>query len=510
MARLIALEWDADEARVLLATSRGSGLTLEKAFSVPLPHRNIKGETDQSAAGEALRAALQQRSVGKADCVVAVGRASIELKYLSLPPAPDDELPDLVRFQAMREFNTLGDDWPLDFLPLDRDADQPRNVLAAAIAPQLVEQIRATCHGAGIEPQRLILRPCAVASLLRRHRPEAGEQVRLLVDLLASEVDLTVMRGDSVVFLRTARIAAESHSPEAAKPLILEIRRTLAAVSQRLGDQRVEAIYVCGDGEAHRASAKQIEKELELPVHLFDPFGTVQLGYDFRANPPEHPGRFAPLVGMLVDEAQGGTHEIDFLHPRQKPVPPNRRNTFAIAGVGAAAFAALLIFWMWLKVNSLDEEIAELSTRSKALDVEVTRAGETRKKVEAINKWAESDIVWLDELHDLAIKLPEAQEVRLTSLNVRAQASAGTIDLQGLVNAVPTVDVLEQKLLDGRHSVEGKSVGYDGKSAGYPYAFKSTVVINPDVPRKPPAEEVRTPVEKSDKQNSRPAGEGSK
>jgi hypothetical protein len=118
--------------------------------------------------------------------------------------------------------------------------------------------------------------------------------------------------------------------------------------------------------------------------------------------------------------------------------------------------------------------------------------------------------VWLDELHDLASKLPDAKEVKLTSVNARAQATGGEIDLQGLVNAVATVDAMEQKLLDGRHSVLGKSTGYDGKSAGYPYAFKSTVVINPDIPLKSAAKPPEPSVEKSEKQDTRPAGEGSK
>ena len=49
-----------------------------------------------------------------------------------MPPAPDNELPDLIRFQAMREFGAMQSDWPLDFIPLDSDPEQPRSVLAAA------------------------------------------------------------------------------------------------------------------------------------------------------------------------------------------------------------------------------------------------------------------------------------------------------------------------------------------------------------------------------------------
>ena len=61
---------------------------------------------------------------------------------------------------------------------------------------------------------------------------------------------------------------------------------------------------------------------------------------DERALParPEHAGRFAPLLGLLVDEVAESPHGIDFLHPRRRPAPPNatRRNVLIGATVAAA------------------------------------------------------------------------------------------------------------------------------------------------------------------------------
>ena len=97
---------------------------------------------------------------------MAVGRGSIELRQLQLPPAPDEELPDMVRFQAAREFNELDENWLLDFVPIDQGAEGPRTVLAMAIAPAVIRQIEGVCEQAGLKMQRLLLRPCAAASLL--------------------------------------------------------------------------------------------------------------------------------------------------------------------------------------------------------------------------------------------------------------------------------------------------------------------------------------------------------
>src|SRR5688500_13583815 len=133
MPRYLAIEWDGREARIAMAEGRPGGVRIERAVTVEV------GRMAQT---------LAALGAGKAETLVAAGRASIELKLLARPPAPDEELPDVTRFQAQREFNTLGDDWPLDYLPIDSDPTQPRTVLAAAIAPQTVTQILDTCREA--------------------------------------------------------------------------------------------------------------------------------------------------------------------------------------------------------------------------------------------------------------------------------------------------------------------------------------------------------------------------
>src|SRR5688500_6895355 len=110
MIRLVALEWDGKEARIALARARGKSVVLEQAFVVELPRRET-GTVAESDAGAKIASALAQHGISRRDVLVAVGRANIELRFLSTPPVPPEELPDLVRFQALRQFSTLGEDW---------------------------------------------------------------------------------------------------------------------------------------------------------------------------------------------------------------------------------------------------------------------------------------------------------------------------------------------------------------------------------------------------------------
>src|SRR3989339_670961 len=163
MARILALEFNDVQARLVVASSRGDRALVEHAFCVPLAPAGPREGAEQPNPGQRIAAALADRGIGRLDTFVAVGRTQIELRRISVPPSPADELPDLVRFQAMKEFNTLKEDWPLDFVPLDDQEDGPRNVLAATIDSALVDEIGKTCEPAGLKPRRLILRPCATA-----------------------------------------------------------------------------------------------------------------------------------------------------------------------------------------------------------------------------------------------------------------------------------------------------------------------------------------------------------
>src|SRR5687768_6712438 len=178
MSKYLALEWDEHEVRIATASQHGGSAVLERAFAVPLPPREEGKSHDAKTVAAAVRDALARESLRKTETLAVVGRPSIELKELSLPPAPDEDLPDMVRFQAMRDFKQLSDEAPLDFILLPAESEEHRNVLAAAISTDLLREIQSTCTQAGLDLEHLVLRPCAAASLLCRHQP-APAQIRM-------------------------------------------------------------------------------------------------------------------------------------------------------------------------------------------------------------------------------------------------------------------------------------------------------------------------------------------
>jgi Tfp pilus assembly PilM family ATPase len=469
--RLLALEWNDREARIAAANVAHGRCVVEHAFTVPL------SEGGSEEVGRQIGEALAAQGVKKGEVLVALGRGNIELRRLSLPPAPDDELPDMVRMQAMRDFSELNDEWLLDFLPDDTGVDQPRGVLAAAIGPELVDQLNRTCANAGLKMEHLVLRACGAASLLNRVQPERRSELRLTVDLLADEADITLLLEGRVTFLRTVRLPGDPlHGGEAAQVLLGEIRRTMIAAQNQMDGRPVESLALFGWGEAQAELAATLQTTLGKPTELFNPFDAVDVGSALRGELPDRPGCFAPLLGMLLDQSTRTPHTLDFLHPRRRPEPPSRTRQYVMAAGAAILVVAAYLVWNVVEARSLDSDIAELKRQSQALEPQVVRADKATQAETEIAKWAATDTVWLEELADLCHDLPQAQDLMLTQLVFSASQLHGVdVKLDGLARSPNVVDAMEYCLRDREHRVGGGTRSVDPAQKVYSWKFSSSM-----------------------------------
>lgn len=453
MSRLLALEWDAKEARVVVGRKRGTAIVVEQAFAAPLPQR-AEGSTADADVGGAIAKALAEHGLQRVESLVAVGRASIELRFLSTPPVPVEELPDLVRFQALKQFTTLGDDWPLDFVPLGPTADGGTNVLAAAISTDLVEQIKKTCTAANITVSRLVLRPFAAAALVKDQLDDG--KCRMIVDLLQDEADLTVLIGSQVIFPRTVRLPSVPEAEALARALLNEGRRTMIAAQNQLGGRRVEEVVIFGDGQHHSTLKSLLEKELQLTVRLIDPFEKIECTAEAKAARPEFPGTFAPLLGMLLDEATSRPPVIDFLHTRKRPPPPNKRQTYLLAGALAATLLMAIGFYVQMQIWSLDDEISRLTGEKNRQQKTIAESAPPLAHAFALETYSAGDIVWLDELSRTSTRFPPPQSARVDELTATVQQKGGAnLKLIGVADQAGTILQIERKLNDEKHSVVG-------------------------------------------------------
>ena len=498
MAKILALESDAQEFRLLVGTPRGRDVVIEEAFSIAISE-------DSDANTAALVAAMESRKIDRADVFVAIGRSQVELRLLSLPQSPPEELPEMVRFQAMRQFANIGETWPLDFLTLsDSGDDGQMHVLAASISPEQVEQISRNCTTAQLSPQRMVLRPFAAASLLKHQGMANQGDCQLVISMTSGEAELTVLSDGQAAFLRAVRLPLDEAGKLLPKALVGEVRRTIGAAQNQLNGRIVDKICLC-QGASEASTLRDIlAAELSLDVDVFDPFEGMRLSKKLQAEPPVYPGRYAGLLGMLADEAKEMHTGIDFLHPRQKPPPPSklRRNLWVGTGSGAIAAAALIFVTMtiWAKNTEIADLKATIAANQKNLEV----AQQDIENEAAIGEFLRGDITWLDELLWLSQTFPDAEDALIKTLSLNASSKqGGRIDLDAYARTGDTIGRAEAVLRDKRHEVQPDGSQEDSTRKGYYHSFRERILVQKDLvlPNRQAQQEDKTETELIDPVN---------
>ncbi len=473
MAKLLAIDWDQSEVRYVLATTRGQSLEVIAAASSAID--SGEGEPGERAAaiGQWLRDELARHKWTRTETLVGLDRATLEMLHLALPPATDDELPELVRNQAIRESSAVTEDSLLDFVPLPDDSGN-RTVTAMALSHEMLDEIRATCTAAGVTPKRMVVRPYAATSLVTR-MTDPAEGICLLISRFAEEVDLTVVDQGNVIYWRTVQLPSGTDDDAVTDALLVELRRTLMVVQNQTDGAPIGRICILGDQQTHHDLVDKISDQLAVAPHLVEPFRGVEA---FSGEVPENSGRYAALLGMLLDEAEKRPPAVDFLHPRQKPAPPSRRR---LAVAGAALLAVVLLsvgYTVWDKFAALDTDRQLLAQRSEQLGLLVKKAAKQQLVVQAVRNWKSSDVVLLDELRDLSLRLPKSQDMVVLKFS-KASTRSGwcNINLQGLVRDPLVVSRMERDLRDQFHEIRSPRLQGLRQNEVYTWRFESSITV---------------------------------
>ena len=183
---------------------------------------------------------------------------------------------------------------------------------------------------------------------------------------------------------------------------------------------------------------------------------------------------------MRTVEAEHGSHAIDFLHPRKKPAPPDRRRTLTLAGVAAGLLVLLAGYRAWSTFAQVDAENESLTAELDRLDDKFKQAGKQQKIIQAIRDWGESDVNWLDELRDLSLRLPGGRDAMLLRMNMsHSRTSGGTIEMTGVVRDPVIVSRIENSLRDKFHQIANKHVQERMQDKSYSWHFDSSLVVAP-------------------------------
>jgi hypothetical protein len=417
LARFLAIDADAHGLYVAAATLKGGGaVAVEHALADETATLTL---TNAAELGGRLKALLREAGVRPAPVLLCVGRDRVIPKAVRHPPTPPAEEPAVVRFQAVRDLTENPDDVVMDYTPIGEPTAGERQALAVFVRKQAVQAARQFCEAAGLRLAAVTPRPFAALAAARHAfatgaapAPDDPSAAIAVVTLWDRGGEFTVARGGELTFSRP--IPAHALSDEQA--LVAALKRDLAVYAGQNPAAPVEAVYLAEPDEPGIGWAGRVRAALNVPVYAFDPLaGSAAAG----AVPPPLRGRFAGPVGLLAARSASATLPINFVQPRQPRAEAGPARARVLIGALAAllllgsvgALAFLEMEKAGRKVRTLTAERNDLDARLKALEMD-------GKRLAAADQFASQAVNVLDEMYDLADRIPDVRKVSVTEFDL--------------------------------------------------------------------------------------------
>ncbi len=471
MANRVILEIDQQQVRALSARMVGPRVHVTHAVRLP-----IAADQSWTAVADACAREMAKHHFGRGDADVIVNRRSVEMRDIKVPPAPDDELPDLLRFVAKNEFATVTDQWQLDFVPLSDDSSVGRTVIAAALSPQWRANIELLCERCGLKLRRILLRPFLDTLIVAEHRL-LSDGVNLLVHRVAETVDLTLTQQGRVLLSRSVLLAGHDEG-ELERETAQEIRRTVLT-APRVGEGRaVDRVLLIGPEASVTRVRELLGDWTGSELVACDPLDdhAFQLSREFTQL--ERPEQFAAHFGALQSLSSARVPQIDFANPRrrkEKKIDKRRVALYASLAAIVIVGAGLLI---WQTLSSQQSAIAQLQKEYDTLRQENLgdriRPGvdDLIGEVQLVDQWMAGKIDWTAQLLDISRRLLTADQTILdsfTGLVLRNQELK--ISISGQLDTNESGFQIQKQLSDPPYRIAPGKLAQDSKLPEYPFSY---------------------------------------
>lgn len=445
MPALIAIDWNHDACDVVEAEFAGGRVTVERVLRLPWPTA-VDRETDPVGMGTWLRDQLTAAGVAAHEAVLVLPREDVVTRRLELPQAPDEELPELVRFQAAARSATPVDQLAIDFVPLPPVSAEPgRPALMASIERSDLERLQRVCEAAELKLLSLQVSPFAVAEIAVRCERQHGEDpnaTTLIVFQSGTRVELSILQQLGLVFTHQTRVTPGDE--RSIRGTMAEINRSTVTLGQMMHTTiEVERVCLIHEGEADPGLERALAERFGSKLEVVDPAADAAVSVR-EAGMARQLAGMAPAIGALLAHWQPTVPKVDFVSPRRPPPKKDVRRERLIKLGGAAAAAVLVLGGAgWMYASHLDARIEVLQLQNRELTETLQQAQEPLDAHDRVLRWQGGIVRPLSELDRLNRLLPGTHRVLLLEVKVESPRGEGLAHITGVGIARTDVDISE-------------------------------------------------------------------
>lgn len=474
MSRILAVHLKPHEATVVVVRGGAVRPTVEAARRV-----GLSPDDAPQRRGEILAEAVGELNARKLPVVVALPRDGLLWQNFQLPPAPDEDLPNLVHLQAQRDLPVEDDGAGFDFLPLEGDAEHPRRVLGVGLARTAWQRVLDTLAAAQLKPRQIVPEAVGWPLLVEGHASGAeGETagVHLGVATEPGWAAIWAAAEGAVRLLRSVRLP-EGDDPDAlAAVLSGELRRTRLVLGQLHPDAAGAEVYLAADHPPQEL-AERLAAVLSSRVIAVDAREAFYV-----ENIDQDAGDWAAAASLGANAAAGERPVLDLLNPRKPPAPPTNMRTYALAAAAALAVAALVGWQGYRKIQIPRAAAAVAEAETEQLSEELEGLAGDQRRAATLQQWQLRSAPVLSMLADVAGGLrpetfdaedfPDGSDVMVTKVNI----VGGTLTLDGAAKDAAALQPVEARLREKGYRVDRGTIRPDASPApGYKIGFSATL-----------------------------------
>src|SRR5580704_4860085 len=383
MADYLALDWDDQRLVGVAAHVASKNVQVRAVLDFKWAEGEIPSE-QPGAAGKRLRAELDLVSASNGPVIVSLPREEAIVRLLELPECSYEELPELVRFQAVTRSAVPLERLLLDYLPLPALAEAPgRRVWMATIGKPLSDRIQAILSAAGLEVTAICLSSLGAAELIAHQsgsESASADSATLIVSCIDLRIEITGIWQNRIVLMHSATLSSHDPPEDQLAQILAETSRSTVALSQAAPGLQIGSGWLIGPRTEQSPLAAMLAERFGFKFHvLTDPASTPGVTAAANSSLAMTPLASAPL-GLLLGQAAERVDAIDFLHPRRQHPKPDRRRLYM--GLGAAA-AVLLLLGLWgaiqRRVWQYDDEIAKLTESNNKIKALLDKSKDLRE-----------------------------------------------------------------------------------------------------------------------------------
>jgi hypothetical protein len=489
MPEYLALDWDDQRLVGVAAQVASKHVEVRTVLDFTWAEGEIPSE-QPAAAGKRLRTELEQASVSHAPVIVSLPREDAIVRLLELPDCSDDELPELVRFQAVTRSAVPLDKLLLDYLPLPPLKDVTgRRVWMATIGKPIADRVQTMLSAAGLDAAAISVSSLGAAELVSHQSGAAAapsDPATLVVSCVDLRIEITAIWQNRIVLMHAATLS--SHDPPEAQltQILAETARSTVALSQAAPGLEIGSGWLIGPRTEHSPLAEGLAERFGFKFHVVtDPASTPGVTAQSSTSLAKSPLAWAPL-GLLLEQAAQRVDSIDFLHPRRQHPKPDRRKLYIGLGAAAAVLLLAIAFGeIQRRVWQLDTKIADMTAGNKKMKELLDKNAPLHETAGSVEDWTRRDIDWLEQFRVLEQAKNGADKIYLTTFdaNVGAREKLAVVTAAGRAKLPNDVDDFEDQLVALGYRLTPKEISEDATDPQYPVKIDLSVELVNVIPK---------------------------